>query len=174
MIPYCWYGSYENITTSGIKLGPYGQRYCHLFQEIINENGICYTYNSQYLNANGMGLPEWRTKYFERRKIAGTGPMQGLRLVVDLAHTAHKSHQVAKGFIVYIGDPGSATPNTQFVLNPASGEYSFRIYSSNALVASQEYIEWNKKEKVLVSTNGVAIEFKISYSSNATSPRTNP
>ncbi len=152
--PFCLYDKETNKDT-GLKFGPYGERYCNSFQTTVNEVGLCYTINNVDLGTSGMYGPSGMgvsNPLYEVRKVQGCGKKKGFRIVVDSQRLFSAAKTVTKpgeAFKVFVTVPGVVTHKVPFAVDPTfQGEYSFYIHGIHFIDASPQFVEFNKEAKV--------------------------
>jgi hypothetical protein len=87
------------------------------------------------------------------RRTEGCGTKKGLRLIIDSQDffSGSKGHgHKSNGFLIFITRQGAVSQTVHFHIHPEyEGEYFFYMHNLQKVVASDEFCEWNKDEKVI-------------------------
>uniref|UniRef100_A0A0K2V8R3 Sodium channel protein Nachlike [Bombus impatiens] n=1 Tax=Lepeophtheirus salmonis TaxID=72036 RepID=A0A0K2V8R3_LEPSM len=143
-IPFCLFA---NSNEKGKKIDEYPEKFCKSMQPVMNEDGICYSYNNVNFKL------ERESNYTDKLdNIQGVGHKKGLTLLVDsqmIKNRARKAVSDYEGFKVIVTVPGAIAAKVSFIVEPDfPGEHSFYLHGIHYITASPDVIDWNKDANV--------------------------
>ena len=163
--PICAYAGQEE----GIKVKEYqNDKFCSSFQTTFNDHGLCYTFNNvqQRLESS----LERNDTLFKIRTVSGCGKESGLQLIIDnhKINSLMPTKSQVKGYKAFVTLPGVVTSKIPFHVDPRyEGEHNFYLHGIHVIKASEQFREWNSKNKLCYFPDDRNLTYFNHYSQDA-------
>ncbi|CAB4064106.1 ASICN [Lepeophtheirus salmonis] len=137
-IPYCLYSRSDE---EGVDLG-YETKFCQSMQPIINDEGLCYSFNNEY----------FLISYLVMNPRLETGMSKDLE---SKSHNTHHGRTQSNGYKVIVAKRGDAGGKVQYIVKPDFyGETNFFLSGIHFVQTTPGFRSWNAKNEFCYFPDG--------------------